>query len=354
MQSFCHCLTIFNMTEGWQTLQNVCQVSYKQIFPFILMLAAVTNIINVAVLLRPVHRASRTTSMPTRTHLVWLGLSHCVLCVTVTVALIVRKKVSLVYTWAFYLAHLEEPIYNMFNCSCAFIILGVSTDRYQAVCSPHKYSATLSYHKMPGRVALAYTVSAVMYFPSCFSQAPQYSDHHQGWYITKGAIFDTRAWMIWSVSLEVLHRFLPCALLVVLNLQILRAVVRLKFARTSVRTTARAGGSRCEQKIIYLLLTLTLTFLVINLPVAVLKTTYLVQGQHCHTNVTLEVVRSVTNCLELAGICSDFFLYFLMNPEYRRDVHSLMLCVFGLCGCCSSLTNCCPLQDSPDPHPTTT
>lgn len=352
MQAFCHCLDSLNVTEERQALHDICHVSYKLVLPVILLLATVTNLINVAVLLRA-NPTGRTNPTPTRTYLLFLGLSHCFVCSVVIVGLAMRKRVGLTYAWAFYLAHLEEPLYNIFNCSCSYIILGLSTDRYQAVCRPHKYSVAKGYQKTPGRIALAYALPAVMYVPNCFSQSPLYSQRHQGWYIAEGAIFNTLAWRVWAVTLEVLHRIVPCAFLVALNILILIAVVRLKSTRASMRSKPKAGGSRREQRIIYLLLALTLTFLLTNVPATSLKLMAAIENQHCHTSLALEVARAVANCIEMAGICGDFFLYFVMNPEYRRDLHSLVLCLCRLCGCCAPLTARCPLQDESRDHRST-
>lgn len=350
MQALCHCLWSHNMTE-WKMLQEVCDVSYRLVFPIILLMAMATNMINVAVLVRP-HPPGRSgaATTTTLTYLLWLALFHCAICFTVIVSLSVRRRMGLTYAWAFYFAHVEEPLYNVFNCSCAYIILGVSTDRYQAVCRPHKYSTTQAYHRMVGRVAVAYALPVFMYLPSCFSQAPQYSDHHKGWLVAQGAIFHTHAWRIWSVSLEVLHRILPSILLVILNLQILLAVLRLKWSNVLVHRRLVSSVSNREQQIIYLLLALTLAFLVTNLPATCLKLVYLVQEKHCHTNVILEVGRTIANCIEMAGVCCDFFLYFLMNPQYRQSLYSLVLCV--RCGCCTSFVTRRPLQNPPDQSPT--
>ncbi|XP_071527852.1 probable G-protein coupled receptor B0563.6 [Panulirus ornatus] len=349
MQSLCYCLHSLNVTETWHALHDTCHVTYEQVLPVVMLVAVVTNVTNVTVLLLRAHPKGRPSPTPTRRYLLSLGVSHCFVSGVVVVGLAVRRRVGVTYALAFYLAHLEEPLYHVFNCSCSYIILGLSADRFRAVCRPDAYSAAEAYGKAPVRIALAYALPAVMYLPSCFSLSPVYSARHRGWGVAEGPIFKTPGWRAWSVLLEVVHRIVPCVFLVALNLRILRAVARLKSTRASMmlrgEAARRAGGSRHEQRVIYLLLALTLTFLLTNVPATSLKMVYALQNQHCLTNLGLEVARAIANGVEMAGVCSDFFLYFVMNPEYRRDLHALALSACRLCACCAPLTARCPVKE---------
>ncbi len=339
MHALCYCLASRNLTESEQ-LEQMCQVSYRFVLPVLLGMTALTNALNVVVLLRP-RPSSRPqhSHTPARTYLLWLGLSHCAICAIVLVALSIKNRWGLPYAWAFYLAHVEEPLYGLFNCSCAYIIMGLSMERYRAVRQPHQYSAIESSRRRVVKILLAYAIPAAFYLPKCLSQAAEYNEQQQGWRVAQGVIFDTVAWRVWSVVLELLHRVVPSVTLVVLHLFILRAVrqVRARRASMCVARQRKDNNRSWEYQIMYLLTVLTAAFLISNIPAAVLQLLYIAKADHCSTSLATELARSVANCLEMAGVCCDFFLYFVLNSEYRQDLRSLVVCVCARCVCCESV-----------------
>ena len=345
MLALCYCLAFRNLTETTQ-LQQVCQVSYLYVLPVLLGVTVLTNILNVAVLLRPRPNA-RARQTPARTYLLWLGLSHCTVCGLVLLALSLGTRWGLSYAWAFYLAHVEQPLYGMFNCSCAYIIMALSMERYRAVRQPYQYSAVEKPLRRTTKILLAYVIPAALYLPKCFAQAAEYNEEQHGWRVTQGIIFDTASWRVWSVMLELLHRVVPSVTLVVLNVLILQAVRRVRAVRASMRVPRKRRESThgWDNQIRYLLIVLTAAFLLSNVPAAVLQLLYTAEAIHCSTSLTSELARTVANCLEIMGVCCDFFLYFVMNSEYRRDLQSLVVCMCGRCGCCGILVRRCPGRD---------
>lgn len=352
MHALCYCLASHNLTES-EKLQQVCQVSYKFVLPVLLGVTALTNALNVMVLLRP-RPSSRPhqNRTPARTYLLWLGLSHCAICGVVLVALSFRKRWGLTYAWAFYLAHLEQPLYGLFNCSCAYLIMGLSMERYRAVRQPHQYSNVESSRRRLIKILLAYALPAAFYLPKCFSHAVEYNEQQQGWRVAQGVIFDTVAWRVWSVLLELLHRVVPSVTLMVLHLFILRAVRQVQARRASmcVARQRRESTYSWDHQIMYLLTVLTAAFLVSNVPAAVLQLLYIAKADHCSTSLAAELARTVANCLEMMGVCCDFFLYFVMNSEYREDLRSLVMCVCARCVCCSSLVKRYSVNEESSPR----
>lgn len=352
MHALCYCIASRNITESEQ-LQEMCQVSYKFVLPVLLGLTALTNTLNVLVLLRPRPTTRpQQNRTPARTYLLWLGLSHCAICGLVLVALSIKKRWGLTYAWAFYLAHIEGPLYGLFNCSCAYIVMGLSMERYRAVGQPHQYSPVEGSRRRVIKILLAYVFPAVFYLPKCFSQAAEYNDQQQGWRVAQGVIFDTVAWRVWSVVLQLVHRIVPSITLVVLHLLILRTVRKVKARRASmcVATQRKESIHSWDQQIMYLLTVLTAAFLVSNIPAAVLQLLYIAKADHCSTSLAAELARTISNCLEMMGVCCDFFLYFVMNSEYRQDLRSLVKCVCSRCVCCSSLVKKYAVNEGSSPR----
>nr|XP_027230451.1 uncharacterized protein LOC113822122 [Penaeus vannamei] len=171
MHALCFCLSTLNVTEDSALVADLCLIAYSRVFPVLLSLAVVTNVLNAVVLLSP-HPGGRFQPTPIRKYLLWITLSHCVICATVLLGIWVRDRVGLSYSWAFYFAHFEQPLYDVFNCSYAWIIVGLSRDRHQAVCRPHQYTVAASHARAAWRIALAYAFSALVYAPHCFAQEP--------------------------------------------------------------------------------------------------------------------------------------------------------------------------------------
>lgn len=341
MHALCYCLDTLNVTEDSALVADLCLIAYSHVFPVLLSIAVVTNVLNATVLLSP-HPAGSLQPTPIRKYLLWITLSHCVICTTVVVGVVVRDRVGLSYSWAFYFAHFEQPLYDVFNCSYAWIIVGLSRDRHQAVCHPHQYTVATSHQCAAWRIALAYVFSAVVFVPHCFAQEPVFSAEHGGWHLAGAELFSSIGWTVWAVLSQILHRLVPAIILVGLNTKILLAVSRL--GNSSVRPGGSPGSTasrRRERQITNLLLALTLSFLVTNIPAAAIKLIYIAMGEHCQIHTGMEIARSIANCLEMAGYSGDFFLYFLMNPEYRRDLHGLLSKLWGLFG----VSKTCPLPE---------
>ena len=318
MHALCLCIPSNSSAydEQYTQVAKVCDVAYIRIFPILLSVAIVTNTINAMVLIRVQNRHSPT---PSRLCLFWLAVTHCLTCVPLLIGASIRDRTQVRYSWAIYFAHTETPMYNALNCTCAYIIVVLSVDRYKAVCGMHNYSLIQEFRNVPRRILLAYIIPFIVYIPICFVHIPMLNDDGKTYHIGGNeAVFDSIIWKIWAVLLQICHRIIPAIALTVINTKLLTTLTKLKRHREKTRKVSHRGRSKRDRQLMRVLLALTIVFLLTNVPSGLHYIIYVFFEEVCDINYSMEVLRAVANCFEMTGYSCDFFLYFLMNKEYRR------------------------------------
>ncbi|XP_068224520.1 probable G-protein coupled receptor AH9.1 [Palaemon carinicauda] len=234
-----------------------------------------------------------------------------------------------------------EPIYNLFTCCNSFIILGLSADRHHAICFPHSYSPAVGQRRMKYAVIFSYVVASLLYVPIFLYKVYIYIQMNDRWIIEEEALSTQTAWKVWSMILEGIHHFIPSIAIVILNARILAVAVR-RSRNKALSQSRSVTQSHRERRTIYLLLALTVSFLLTNVPCASLKVLYSWWGDICYVHPNLEGVRNLFNTIEVVSYTWEFFLYFLMNQEYRKDLFNL---VTGCCGRCKTVDISDSVQD---------
>lgn len=318
MQVLCYCLEIEPVSNS-EDVQKVCSLTYSIIFPIIVSMAVVSNVINVLVLAYLHHTSTQT---PSRIYLLWLAITHCLAGIPVLVGITKKPRLGVSFAWAFYFSHLETPLYNALNFVCVYIIVGLSLDRYYAVCKVQKYTQALGFKKAYLTAWLAYVAAFIFYIPYCFYQKPILRHNKSDeWDIGEGWLLQEPLWIVWANVVQIFHRIIPGIILIVTNIKIFSTVDKLRKLRQS--SNGNTVRYQKDRQLLQLLLALTFVFLLTNIPSAVLKMRYMITPGYCDLTYAEEVVRAVSNCLELSGYCFDFFFYFLMNSEYNKGLRNL-------------------------------
>ena len=316
MHGLCLCLSdnSSQYTSEMVRVEVVCRIAYVMVFPVLLSLGIITNVLNAIVLLK---MQSQQTPTPSSLYLFWLAVTHCMTCVPLIIGASIRDRTKVSYAWAIYFSHIEIPWYNALNCTCVFIIFGLSIDRYKAVCHMGTYSVIKEFKNVPRRIFLAGIIPLIAYIPICFVYFPELNEDGVTYHmIGYNNLFNYGPWKTWAVSLQLLHRLIPAFALTVINTRLLRTLNILKLQRQNMRKTS--NRSHRERQLMQVLLALTVVFLLTNVPSAINYITYVCVEEVCDINYSMEIVRAISNCLEMAGYSCDFILYFLMNTEYRR------------------------------------
>lgn len=259
-----------------ETLGVVHEVAYRYLIPALVSVNLFTNLVNVVILgslgrrqQRPQQQGQATTFR----YLLWLAVTDVFLSLFLVVALLHLKRDDLSYGWAFYYAHLETSILNALTSASAYIMLGLSVDRFVAVCYPRRYCSISAPRLANTRIGLSLLVPVLLYVPHCFSQEVICNTNGTGWDYQGAAMASHTSWFVWQVMVELFHRLAPASLLLFLNIRIIYAFRKLLARRkniTSGKEKEGSGKAQQEQHLVYTLVAIVTTFLLSNLPAAVL------------------------------------------------------------------------------------
>ncbi|XP_076056261.1 uncharacterized protein LOC143034203 [Oratosquilla oratoria] len=208
-------------------VEYVGHVAYNFVAPVIISFGILSNLLNLVVLTRPTLRG------PTFRYLKWLAVDNLLVCVVLLPFVLHSHVTPVPYLAAFYFAHIEVPLGNALIASSVYIVVGLSIDRFVAVCYPRKYRNLHSHYVASVRIAASFTTAFLIYTPMmAFYKHVEPSEEHPGRFLPKAnqAVVTTRWWTAYEYLLEICVRFAPAVLLAVLNTWII-----IEFKRISRR-----------------------------------------------------------------------------------------------------------------------
>ncbi|XP_069948054.1 dopamine D2-like receptor [Cherax quadricarinatus] len=219
-------------------IQYMGHIAYGVVAPVIISFGILTNVLNLVVLTRPSLRG------PTFRYLKWLAVANLLVCVVLLPFTLHSHATPVPYPAALYFAHVEVPVGNALIASSVYIVVGLSIDRFVAVCFPRNYRNLHSHYVASLRIALSFIMAFIMYIPMAFHRmvvpaAPAYP----GRYLIKEnlRVVSARWFLVYEYLLEICVRFAPAILLAVLNTWII-----IEFKRISRRRQLLSRGFNCE------------------------------------------------------------------------------------------------------------
>ncbi|XP_045605329.1 probable G-protein coupled receptor AH9.1 [Procambarus clarkii] len=326
---------------GDAQLALVEDVAYRYIMPAFISVSVLTNLMNVVMLGRARRQhQQRQAQATTFFYLMWLALTEMLASLALVPALAHLDRSHLSYGWAFYYAHFETPVLNALTSASVYIVVGLSVDRYIAVCHPRRYQDVSAPRLAVSRITLSLLVPALLYIPHGFYQKVVAAQGGAGWTYEGLEMAAPRAWYAWNVVVELCHRMAPATLLAALNACIIytfkkvtsrrRLLTKSKGTESTNKSEDNSKGQQ-EHRLIYLLMAIVTTFLLTNLPATVLA--LIDTAGASHGSFSLEVFRAVANCLEVLGFSLNFVLYFVFVPGVRQGLNEALLVVRkSVCG----------------------
>ena len=258
-------------------IERVNTISYFYIMPVLLTTGISTNAVNIHILrkLRNDKDKKLANSAATYMHLCWLAVAQLLSCVSIVPSLIHLYRESLSYLWAYYYAHIEILFINSLTSTCVYIIVGLSVDRYVAVCRPHSYQTLKGVSLATTRIACCFLIPPLFYIPLCFFQTVQQNNETLSYTPKENTkITDNVFWQYWNVTVEICHRLLPCLIIVTLNICI---IINFKNIKQNVNKKQNKDGqeskSAQEMKLFILLMSVIIVFLITTIPAAILGLT---------------------------------------------------------------------------------
>ena len=310
-------------------MSDIAYIAYCIIGPFIIVVGVLGNMLTLVTLTKVTLWCNGMTYI----YLKWLALTDACALVS-AIAMDVRLGLphrKLVYWEAFYHAHVELPLLNFFMGCSIFIVLCLTKDRFLSVCFPTKYRETSNNNKAKVSTALCYLVAFILNAPLAVlkevSELPAEQDPDGNatvYYEAKEntAVTETTQWKIYVYISEGMVRILPIAVLTVLNVAIIRQFKvlakkrkQLHGPRSQKKSTTGGLNVNEERRMLALLSTIVVLFVVLNTPSAILSIVY---TDALAKSRPFQIFRACANDLELANFAINFYAYFMCSTEFRN------------------------------------
>ncbi|XP_047499642.1 probable G-protein coupled receptor AH9.1 isoform X2 [Penaeus chinensis] len=318
---------------GSPELQVLQDVFYRYVMPVLIITGVLTNVINILTLWKvnqlQKHQQNRQAQTTTYRYLFWLAIADMLASLSLVPAIVFLEREELPYGWAFYYAHFETPLMNGLTSASVYIVVGLSVDRYIAVCHPRRYVEISAPRLAAIRIVCSFLVPVVLYFPQGFFLEVVCAVSGAGWTYQSNQTNES-AKEHYELFVELCHRIFPAIILAVLNGCIIYTFHKTTAKRNQMRSkplvsmqpSSASKGSEDqsrrhqEKRLVYLLVAIVVSFLATTLPAAVLALSDIDGPTYGYFG--LEVFRAIANCLEAFGLSLNFVLYFVFVSSVRE------------------------------------
>ncbi|XP_066961376.1 probable G-protein coupled receptor B0563.6 [Macrobrachium rosenbergii] len=299
-------------------LDEIYSVVFEVVFPVLIVLGIISNVVNLIVLTRPrmmnkIYRWLRTLAV--------VDICLCVLTTPVCMANSGHTPSGVVLA----------KYYSMFGWSLSigsqivsfYLMVWFAYDRYLAVCCHERYPKSLRYEKFRGRVIFTITFVVILYAPTMFvglvcpvdggwKPLDGYRNIEEGWY------------KAYSWIREIFSRLVPAGFMTIFNIKIALRLKHLRSIRDGFANGVPPSRRDKERKLVVLLFWVTAFFYIYNTPVAVYYLVFLnhdiLPADRENDVLTFGVI---SNLVQMIGNVSNFTVYFFINPEYQKTLKGL-------------------------------
>lgn len=313
-------------------IEVMMELVYKQIFPIFLALGILSNLINITVLCNLKKQKMKKQIQAVTTtfnYLITLAITQLMACIGLCFSIAHIHRGELIYGWAFYYAHFDTPIVNALTSASVYIVVGLSIDRFIAVCFPDYYKRVSAPIMAKFRITMALIIPILLYIPNSFSNKVVCAKSGMGYTYVENEDFD---WFKFLLFEELCHRIFPAFILVVLNICIIIGFKKISKRRENMFKKPKGDANKSltskkddtsarqnqEHFLLFLLISIVIAFLVTTLPATVLA--LIDTAGTSLFNFSGEVFRSIANILELLGFSANFLLYFCLMPDVREII----------------------------------
>ncbi|KAK7075905.1 hypothetical protein SK128_022269 [Halocaridina rubra] len=330
-------------------METLTIIAYQYVLPILVSLAILTNLMNILMLWKvrqQQKQQQRHAQATTYCYLMWLAITDMLASLSLIPALLHLERKELSYGWAYYYAHFEISVINALTSASVYIVVGLSVDRFIAVCHPRRYRTVSAPRLAVFRIALSLIIPIFIYMPHFFYQEVVCANTGMGWTYKNNEAIIGDSWYVWEVIVELCHRMIPATILAILNLCIIITFKKVTERRKSITNNKdvitpnehssegkheESARNQQERRLVNLLVAIVTTFLLTHLPAAVLAL-----NDTAGTNLgsfNHEVFRAVANCLEVFGFSLNFVLYFFFVNGMRQVlIDAMSLVKKKVCG----------------------
>ncbi|XP_014667848.1 PREDICTED: probable G-protein coupled receptor AH9.1 [Priapulus caudatus] len=282
---------------------------------------------------------SRRMRQPSFTYIRWMAVVDLLVNVIAFTGygLVRSRLVGQSYAALWYYSHLFFFTFRLFVCASNFILLALTVDRYLRVCHPLRFARPLS--------ARATSATLVAIFASCFVLSlPHAYETTVTPYVDAATNETLYTWSwneevrdevfyphVYPIFKEIVTRFVPIAVVVVLNVLIIRShrAFLKKREGLSPRTRAEKKTMREQTRLLVLLASASAVFLVCTLPQAFV-TILLRADSAIYGRRRFYVFVHVANLIEVLNFIANLFVYSIASSDFRKSFREVFRCCFRL------------------------
>ncbi|XP_053647404.2 probable G-protein coupled receptor B0563.6 [Cherax quadricarinatus] len=301
---------LVNCTEVDQPdLRYLRWTVYQVVFPVLVSIGVVANILNLVVLSRP---AMRGVAYRYLNHLAVSDLLYLVFNVPFCMNDFSRisEMQEVPRASALYYANVGIPLVNLFLTMSEYIVVWLSYDRCLAVCSPQKFSAKQRMEVVRVRCGISLLLTVFVYSLTPLGQV--YRCDELGCCVSESHYRNQPWYMGYEFFREIYSRFLPAVLITAFNVAIVVTLKQIKKDRDG--DIINEARQERERRLFFLLVAITILFYVSAFPSAIYKVLMF------NDMYFIPYFRAVADVLEVSGHVFNFVLYFLFSPDYRKTL----------------------------------
>ena len=340
-------------------IQFIYHIAFDIVAMVIVAFGILSNLFNLIVLTRP------TLKGVMYVYLIALAVSNLsALIISIPALLRIANPSTLAqnrtYATLFYFAHLEIPILNILITTSAYIIVCSTVYLFIAIYQPNCFRRFYTYKTAYLNVAISFLFGVIINAP--FVGQKYIKEHcldrnetkprevHDGIHfpifrtsldefqgcINKTYVVSTNTEYVNSLKgYAYVSRFFlqfgPIALILILTICIVlrfNAIIKERKANAimhqdgSDRENNESGMYTPEEKrMVFLIISIAVTFLICNLPAAILSIIYITDPESfnkSHISAGYAIFRSISNNFELLGLCLNLAIYCFCSSDIRK------------------------------------
>ncbi|XP_050689128.1 uncharacterized protein LOC126981726 [Eriocheir sinensis] len=344
-----------NTTESGELNKGV-EVTYQIILPILVVAGIVGSVVSILVLIQ----SNLKKAIGNR---YFLALSCCDLCLSISYIIIAVTACGCDFEWyssAWFFAHFGWSVTCTFHALGTYIVIFMSLDRFVGVWFPPTYKIlTQPPYDITKRLVFAVVLCFGLHVPYMVDAEVLCVDPSVNKTMTyvvhakdncTSDIYNTNdgfqksfkePWHeVYRYIYNLLVRWLPCALLIVLNFGLVLAVVigRVKLPRSRDEVKAKVSKlesrakrqlkiNKQEKVLVATAIAMTASYVVMTMPITIFLTGYAKSNDNrCTESSPAETLRHVGNIAQILEHVLHGVYLLLINPSFRQELLCLLQC----------------------------
>lgn len=309
---------------------------YKVWLPIVILAGLVGNSLNIAVLWKAKNLDNRFYTI-----LRWLAIVDCSVILTfVTFDLVRSRLIDQTYTVIWYYSHVCFFLLRSLMCASNLLVVTLTVNRYVSICNALKKVNSLTQTCTYICLAVIAVISFLIHVPHTFETVVTPCAHGQRVSGTNATSYDWE-WndavrenfyfaRVYPVAKEVVSKFIPMLVVIVLNVLIMRAYHRGVQRRCSLKSREHETkkAMRAEKRLIILLMSASLIFVVCSMPQALVAIALRAVPPLYENNYGFYAFVHVANLIEASQYGLNFYVYSLASKDFRKNFLEVFRCCF--------------------------